>query len=134
MRWNALKWVLLGGAIVIMVIYGMEVSTSGIERIYGPIEGGQPSSIAAEPSVSSGKPAAETTGDRLTEQRIAKLEKELQEVRRLAEEQAKENGRPIDQSDNAAVNKLADGTAGLLQTVTTSGIKWVVSLFDSVTS
>ncbi|WP_042162802.1 hypothetical protein [Paenibacillus gorillae] len=144
MKRSAIKWAILGGALVFIVLYAMEMSQSGIERIYGPIEGGQtsvtlPSAHSAGSSdegVIDGSAPSSSGMSAAAEKKIAKLEKELAEVREIAERGSRRERLPgIDgRAHEPAVNKLADGTSGFLQSVTTGGIKFVVSLFDSVTN
>lgn len=140
MRKGVWKWLILGAALTVIVLYGMEASTSGIERIYGPIEGG-----TAAAAVQGTKPieSLQVEASQLQEQyaedataaeRIKQLEKELKEVKKLAQREAIADGVEIEEGDSPAVNRLADGTADLLQTVTTGGIRFVVTLFDSVTN
>ncbi|TCN01547.1 hypothetical protein EV294_1011004 [Paenibacillus sp. BK033] len=139
---GAFKWILLGGVLVFIALYGIEMSSSGIERIYGPIEKNNSSSIVSEddrynlaasdeesPTVKSG--GLSTEADR----KIAELEKELKEVRKIAEQNARHERLPGLSSDSGepTVNKVADGTAGLLQSVSNSGIRFIASLFGSVT-
>ncbi|MFX3633704.1 MAG: hypothetical protein ACE3L7_25465 [Candidatus Pristimantibacillus sp.] len=143
MKRSALKWTVLGGVLVFIVLYGMEMSSTGIERIYGPIEGSGASSISlsqqADSSVEGVTSSVKDTPTGLTdaaERKIAKLEEELAEVREIAERNNRGQRLPgvSGDPDVPAVNKLADGTAGMLQSVTTGGIRFVVSLFDSVTN
>ncbi|MFF2887797.1 hypothetical protein [Paenibacillus sp. NPDC057967] len=124
MKGNAWKWLAIGGAIALLVMFGLEMSNTGIERIYGPIDG-------EEYTVGSG--TAEYVTE--TDKRIAELERELEEIRRIAYGNGydgegtrlpgmpSENGQP-------AVNKLADSTSGLLQSASSKGIRFVVGLFD----
>ncbi|SFE99780.1 hypothetical protein SAMN05216378_4668 [Paenibacillus catalpae] len=140
---GALKWVLLGGVLVFIILYGVEMSSAGIERIYGPIESNGSSAImpgedkynlAATDEESSA--SLEGTGlSSAAERKIADLEKELKEVRKIAEQSARHERLPgiSSDSDEPAVNKVADGTAGLLQSVSSGGIRFIASLFNSVT-
>lgn len=143
MKQSALKWTVLGGVLVFIILYGMEMSSTGIERIYGPIEGSGASSITLSPQTDypeeGARPSIKDTSAGLSdaaERKIAKLEEELAEVREIAERNIRGQRLPgvTGDPDVPAVNKLADGTAGMLQSVTTSGIRFVVSLFDSVTN
>jgi hypothetical protein len=80
-------------------------------------------------------------GDRVyaseTDRRIAELEKELDDIRRIAYGDDYVNGNerlpgmPVE-DEQAAVNKIADSTSGLLQTASSKGIRFVVSLFDGL--
>ncbi|MFF2481614.1 hypothetical protein [Paenibacillus sp. NPDC058071] len=143
MKKNAIKWMVLGGVLVFIVLYAMEMSQTGIERIYGPIEGGRPTAVAGNGSLEEdytepeAEPAYGKGGAPLSdeaERKIARLEKELAEVRKLAELNSQKERLPgIKTGDGKpTVNKLADETAGLLQSVSSGSIKFVVSLFGSV--
>jgi|GEM_PF-293600 hypothetical protein len=140
---GAFKWVVLGGVLVFIVLYGVEMSSAGIERIYGPLDSNGNSSaimsdddrynLAASDNESAGM---EGTGlSSAAERKIADLEKELKEVRKIAEQNARHERLPGISSDSGepTVNKVADGTAGLLQSVSNSGIRFIASLFGSVT-
>ncbi|REK77432.1 translation initiation factor 2 [Paenibacillus paeoniae] len=124
MRGNAWKWLAIGGAIALLVMFGLEMSTTGIERIYGPIDG-------SEYTVGTGNSGYVSE----TDKRITELERELEEIRRIAYgngyegEGARLPGMPL-QNDQPAVNKLADSTSGLLQTASSKSIRFVVGLFD----
>ncbi len=143
MKGKAFKWAVLGGALAVVVMYGIEMSTAGIERINGPIEGIEYAEAqAADPKP---EPSEEPISDIALAQRqkIAKLEQELEEVKRLAglagpepsEESVQENERlpgiPIE-ADQPAVNRIADSTSGLLQNMSSEGIRLVVSIFDGL--
>ncbi|MFF2090354.1 hypothetical protein [Paenibacillus sp. NPDC058174] len=146
MKRSAIKWAIMGGVLVFIVLYAMEMSQTGIERIYGPIEGGQtsvtlpsaqsPGKGSGVEGVVDGSSSSPSGMSAAAEKKIAKLEKELAEVREIAERGSRRERLPgIDGGSNEpAVNKLADGTSGFLQSITTGGIKFVVSLFDSVTN
>ncbi len=144
MKRNTLKWTVLGGAIAIIVMYGIDMSTAGIERIYGPMEGGSEYTEVVQP-VETTDPAKELANAQ--QQKIAQLEKELEELKRMAAKGAEysneydegkltENERlpgvPL-QNDQPAVNRIADSTSGLLQNMSSEGIRMVVSIFDGLT-
>ncbi|MUT66643.1 hypothetical protein [Paenibacillus sp. NEAU-GSW1] len=146
MKRSAWKWTILGGVLVFIVLYAMEMSQTGIERIYGPIEGGEtsitlPSSSAyngtsSAPREQAEQDAADTGLSDEAERKIASLEQELAEVREIAERGARKERLPGIDGDPSepTVNKLADGTAGFLQSFSSGGIEFVVSLFDKVTN
>ncbi|MDQ6421142.1 translation initiation factor 2 [Paenibacillus sp. LHD-117] len=128
MKRKSWKLLLLGGALTFIVLFGMEMSTSGIERIYGPMDGSERYTYDT----------GELTNASETEKRIAELEKELDDIRKIAYGDAYDNGEnrrlpgmPLEE-DQAAVNKIADSTSGLLQTASSKGIRFVVSLFDGL--
>lgn len=127
MRRNGWKLMAVGGAITFLVLFGMEMSTTGIERIYGPIEGGEGYTTGGGRKLYPSE----------TDKRIAELERELDDIRRIAYGDAykDEKGHPRlpgipYENDQAAVNKLADSTSGLLQSASSKGIRFIVSLFD----
>lgn len=136
MKRNGWKWALLGGAFVFIVLYGIEMSTAGIERIHGPMnEGAAPlaSPIAGQDDV------LPLTYSSETERKIIALEKELAEIRMLAardelsrlsnEVNPRLLGMPYDDGE-PPVNKLADSTSSLLQSVSSNSIRFVASLFE----
>lgn len=127
MKRNGWKLMAIGGAATFLVLFGMEMSTKGIERIYGPFDGG----------ISNLDENADRIDESETDKRIAALERELDEIRRIAGGEANTGnqgqfrlpGVPYEE-EQAAVNKLADSTSGLLQSASSKGIRFVVSLFD----
>ncbi|CAM4311410.1 hypothetical protein L1N85_20745 [Paenibacillus alkaliterrae] len=148
MKRNALKWTVLGGALAIIVMYGIEMSSSGIEEIYGPIEAGNEYIENVQP-----EPSAHPEPDHALnqqQQKIAQLEKELAEIKRLAamsddaynlkpepvadlpSENVRLPGVPLE-TEQPAVNRIADSTSGLLQNMSSEGIRFVVSIFDGLT-
>jgi len=136
MKKDALKWLLLGGALVLILLYGIEMSSSGIERINGPMNGGFESMNSREDTLQQQLPTSDKTlysdaAAELQELRIAKLEQELEELRELALSE-RLPGLPAE-AEEASVNKLADSASGALQSASSNGIKFVVSLFDGLT-
>lgn len=146
MKRNALKWTVIGGALAVIILYGIDMSSAGIERIYGPMEGVDEYAETVEP-----EPSADAVTDfaRAQQQKIAQLEKELAEVKRLTslaegsdlppeqagslpEENERLPGVPLE-VDQPAVNRIADSTSGLLQSMSSEGIRFVVSIFDGLT-
>lgn len=132
MKGHAWKWLAIGGALTFLVLFGLEMSTTGIERIYGPIEGENTDEYGI------GADGAERYESE-TDKRIAELEKELEDIRRLAygDDYMVEEGYPRlpgvpYEDEEPAVNKLADSTSGMLQSASSAGIKFVVSLFDGL--
>ena len=140
MKHGAWKWILVGGALTVIVLFGIEMSTTGIERIYGPMDGsletGQTGFTAG--IIEQSNHASET------ERRIEELERELERIRELAGDEDKpekdwlreklmnqEEETPV-VDDQPAVDKIADSTSGLLKTASTSGIKLVANLFDGL--
>ncbi|MFC4778556.1 hypothetical protein ACFO9Q_17315 [Paenibacillus sp. GCM10023252] len=142
MRKSKWKWALLGGALVIIIMYGIELTTTGIERVYGPLADNEAAPVAIVQDEEAGLiPQKEESPQSELEQKVEELEQELQRVKQLA---AMEDTAPVQNGNEhlpgiprevyePAVNKVADSTAGLLQSVSSGGIRFIVSLFDSVT-
>ncbi|MBW7473743.1 hypothetical protein K0T92_03165 [Paenibacillus oenotherae] len=157
MRRKSFKMALVGGAIAIVVLFGIDMATSGIERINGPINGQgvlsvNPSSLEDGRMAGSGEAGSLSSmqgngsGSMLTEGRDdnerERLIREAQQViDRLKAEEASGKGQAANErlpgmpelGEQSTVNKLADSTAGILQSLSSQGIRFVVSFFDSVT-
>lgn len=125
MKRQSWKWLLLGGALTFLILFGMELSTKGVENIYGPLE----------TETGYAPPSGEVQYASDTDRRIAELERELAEIRELTyegsrwREEERLPGMPY-REDHPAVNKLADSTAGMLQNASSKGMRFVVSLFE----
>ncbi|TYP78043.1 hypothetical protein [Paenibacillus methanolicus] len=152
MRKQPLKWGIVGGMIVLMVMFGIDVATSGVERIYGPVEQQE-----ASPVASQGAGISENAGlqpepgyyprERAQEPVVPVYRPTVGEAQRYPERAAEADARAYelqerenerlpgipDLRDDTTVDKLADGTAGALQSLSSQGIRFVVSLFESVT-
>lgn len=138
------------------VFIGMEITSSGIERIYGPIHATRITSapdsteryteeyrdnlpidksrrVNGDTSVEeSSQTAVIESGARTDEgtQRQVEVEQQSSNVRKK-ELQNMDDG-PLPPVKDAAVNQLADKTAGVLQRVSQAGIKAVVGLFNGL--
>lgn len=150
MKKAALKWILIGGALVFILLYGIEMSSSGIERIYGPVEGSNQRLSANESSMKSAEKEYKDALADLQQRKIALLEQELTELRELAVKAGYSDasiesdwkysrdyydrllGLPIE-TEQAGVDKLADSASGMLQAASSGGIRFVVSLFEGLT-
>ncbi|MEK3881644.1 hypothetical protein [Paenibacillus sp. PL2-23] len=132
MKGHAWKWLIIGGALAIVVMFGLEMTSSGIERIYGPIEGeGGYSNPYGYETGGAQEPQRESYESE-TEKRIAQLEKELEEIRRAYGYNGERlPGMPYEDGQ-PAVNKIADSTSGMLQSASSKGIRLVADLFDGL--
>ncbi|WP_424766727.1 hypothetical protein [Paenibacillus sp. sgz302251] len=148
MKRRALKWMVLGGALVIIIMYGIEMSSSGIERIYGPLDHEYTYAEQEQPA-----PAEDKATDLALEQqrKIAQLEQELEELKLMASRSSNPDSfepvLPIEslpvqnerlpgipyEVEQPAVNRIADSASGLLQSMSSEGIRLVVSIFDGLT-
>ncbi|CAH1220986.1 hypothetical protein PAECIP111893_04655 [Paenibacillus plantiphilus] len=134
MRRQSVKMAVVGGAIAIVVLFGIDMATSGVERINGPIDQQQALPVDPLPSEDGLGLDPEREGlIREAEQMIERLKAE--QAQASAEEQSENERLPgmPDLSEQSTVNKLADGTAGFLQSLSSRSIRFVVSIFDSVT-
>lgn len=138
------------------VFIGMEITTSGIERIYGPINPSRMTSAPESTERYSGahsnrdnmptdnrrlnEDAAAQDNPRLTDNDIAPIEEYRDTIadteRNRANNYEKEikntNVVPLPPVKDATVNQLADKTAGMLQRASQAGIQAVVGLFNGL--
>lgn len=150
MKKDAMKWALLGGVVVFLVLYGIEVVTSGIGTVYGPID-----TTRAQIQVTDVRQQSSTEDQRAREtneptvsppvaapepDRVPAVAATLPE--RISLEGAAAGAfeyRPLPpqtiygSTREPSVNRVAEQTAGLLQTLSNNGIRMVVSVFDSLT-
>ncbi len=136
-RW---KWLFLSGAIAIVILYMFEMTTTGIERVYGPMQLDQAPYVQltadeAVENMTRTQAAAEDSGNEL-ERQIAQLEQEIMELKKMALEKEKEALQSkivVNPSINEpSVDRLADSTAGVLQQVSGSGIQFIAGLFHDI--
>ncbi|AZN40427.1 hypothetical protein [Paenibacillus albus] len=159
MRRNSMKMIIVGATAALVIMFGIDLASSGIERIYGPVSGGTgATAVNPQTSMTSKQLPADTYNtvtdqeqvqEQLPENQIyvvperrtvadAQHGRTDEEVRRAYERKLQEEldkrlpGVP-DLKSESTVNKVADGTAGVLQTMSSKGIRMVVSFFESVT-
>lgn len=150
MRNQALKWAVIGGVLVAVLMFGIEMSGSGIERVYGPVEGDTSVSVtryAVDPAVLAREKAAAEYEKALLDlqKKFGVVSKDSQQDGSGAGLNADPAAGPITTSGNerlpglpntsedTGVNRFADTAADLLQAASSSGIHFIVGLFDSVT-
>jgi hypothetical protein len=160
---QTLATALFGGCVVILVIFGISFATNNVERVNGPIEGAEPktldSSLPADlftqqdaptgrapavynaneytilydingkpvlvpNNVLNGETAAEPNGNGASLGAKSPYGPEF--------DAARLPGLP-DTTEDTRVNQLADGTAGILQTVSSKGVRALADLFAMVT-
>jgi len=144
------QYTLLGAVIAFFVLYGIELSSDGMEDVYGPLEQqaaqrtgtGSGSGHAYGDPYPAGKRGAASAqqpdpydpwsgayGESGTE---SDPERDVYDA---LPESHDSYGYPYEGAaeGGGAVSRLADGTAGLLQSVAKGGIRLIVSLFESVT-
>ncbi len=132
------KYGMLGALIVIAVLYGIELTSQGLADVYGPLDQG---TIASAPEVtgalgaptdgeSTGTAAGQPSG--IAELGGGKDQATVESSPSIAGDDAASPTLPST-SGEPSVNRLADGTAGLLQSVSSGGIRFVVSMFEAIT-
>ncbi|MFD0715058.1 hypothetical protein [Paenibacillus sp. GCM10027626] len=147
MRKQSFRWIIIGGMIVMIIMFGIDVATHGVERVYGPVtvQEGVPVGRLTE-NYSENKPAEsaprrkeqavyEDTRPRPTVGEAARSRDRgeyVEEPEPVYEKQERLPGIPDTRKDSK-VNKLADGTAGVLQSLSSQGIRMVVNFFEAVT-
>ncbi|NBD22887.1 hypothetical protein [Paenibacillus glycinis] len=134
---HTLKTAFVGGAVALIVLFGIDTATSGIERIYGPVEDNATTMQPQQPverlpenvyASSAGQMTVEDAQHGRTEDDIRR-----EYERKLQEELAKRLPGLPDMQSQSTVNQVADGTAGALQSISSKGIRMVVSFFEKVT-
>lgn len=153
---HSLKWALIGAALALLFMYGLDMASSGIERVYGPVQS-SPGTAAGDLAVStSAQPGslhpADSNAPGFSEQagQPRQTDQSAQAGQPSAaalygphlQDSAAAAYQPIEprlpgaygEYREPAVNRVADQTAGMLQSLSSSGIRLVVSLFDSFTN
>ncbi|MBD3917914.1 hypothetical protein H8B09_04045 [Paenibacillus sp. PR3] len=134
MKRDGWKWALAGGAIALLIVYGIDSADNGIRNVYGPV-----GADVQAPAVNGGNQltpeATNTTVERNTSSRDEEYTKGTNESVNSNRDGYNGNERlpgvPYDTSE-PTVNKLADGAAGVLQSVSSGSIKLFVSMFDGI--
>lgn len=154
MRKHTFTTALAGGAIALIVMFGIDMATSGIERIQGPIDGsGQPLQTEQQ-ALQTRDTYNQQSGQKSLQEQLpedspgiasqrmtvadAQHGKTEADIRReyelkLQEELNKRLPGLPNMQRQSTVNEVADGTAGVLQSVSSKGIRMVVSFFEKVT-
>ncbi|WP_276356307.1 hypothetical protein [Cohnella caldifontis] len=123
MRRDTIRLLMLAGVVALAVLYGMELSSKGISRVYGPME---------EPNVSG-----QATGgsERSSNARSSENEEDWTlPPRKTASDVKTERDLVIPRNDRQPlVDRVSAATAEALHGISSGGIRFVVSLFDKVT-
>lgn len=151
-RSNAWKWLIIGSAITIIALYMLEMTSSGIERVYGPLDGTATAAQSIEeaglipiereaPEAASNLQTNETVkqgqaSGSAIEREIAVLEEEIAELKRLAllkeKEELQQKLLLNEDASKPAVNRFADSTSEVLQNASSSGLQFIANLFSNV--
>lgn len=153
-RSKAWKWLVLGGAITVILLYMLEMTTTGIERVYGPLD--ETAAAAQSPksseyatglipiqaddkqkqAASSDASVKGSSGGSAIDQEIAALEAEIAELKRLAllkeKEELQQKLLINEDAAKPAVNRMADSTSEVLQSASSTGLQFIANLFSKV--
>lgn len=114
MRNDSVKLLMLAGVIAFAVLYGMDLSTRGIERVYGPLD----YPMATAPSAPSNASGDWTLPPRQNRPQTIVYD----------------SGIVIPRQDKVPlIDRVSSATAKTLHEISSGGIRFVVSLFDKVT-
>lgn len=119
MRRDSLKLLLLIGVVGFAILYGMELSSSGIHRVYGPIEEPQATRSVGQTAQS---PAANDEDWTLPPRKTDRSASTSQTQPAIP----RNDHKPL-------IDRVSSATAETLHSISSGGIKLVVSLFDKVT-
>jgi len=115
-----IRFALFGLLVALCILYGIEMATSGIERIQGPLSGQQQEqSEPLEQAQNDVKKPEKETPEKEDRQEPAATQPQPQPLKRSGKE--------------PSVDVLADHTADVLQAVSSGGIRFIVSIFDAIT-
>lgn len=123
MRRDSLRLLLLAGAIALAVLYGMELSSRGIARVYGPMENPDSPRTSATYSQGSSRTPSAAAEDWTLPPRKSSPNPIVQD----REIQIPRNDR------QPLVDRVSAAAAETLYGISSGGIRFVVSLFDKVT-
>lgn len=120
---DLMKLLVVCGAIVFAVMFGMELSSSGISSVYGPMDSSSVGVSTPEQlntDAGTGKKTEDTNGRYADEPKGISLEGG--------------DAVPMPRNDHTpAIDRLANSAAEALQSVSKGGIHFVVHLFDKTT-
>lgn len=113
MRNDSLKLLLLVGVVAFAVLYGMDLSSRGIERVYGPLDDQAPTSQSA----------SDAGGEWTLPPRQQHPQAGMSDPRIVIPRQDR----------TPLIDRVSAATAKTLHEISSGGIRLVVSLFDKVT-
>ncbi|WP_028561686.1 hypothetical protein [Paenibacillus pinihumi] len=130
-RKHSFKWAIIGAVIAIVLMFGIEIASTGIETVYGPVK--QPSASSMTGLVPEAGP--QQTYASVPERPVYGPYVQGNSPNAGRYEPVMERMPGIyGEYREPAVNRVADQTAGVLQSLSSGGIRFVVSLFDSITN
>ncbi|PZD93963.1 hypothetical protein DNH61_20980 [Paenibacillus sambharensis] len=134
MKRKPFQWAMAGALLVILLLYGLEMSADGIGRIYGPLDHasqqqGMEVQLSKEPPPAEAAPLENGPAVEQNDLAAGNSAKSAEALPGAAGQGLAGYSPP---SGEASVNKAAEGAAGFLQGLSSGGIRLVVSLFDAI--
>jgi hypothetical protein len=124
MRRDSIRLLVIAGIVGLAVLYGMELSSDGISRVYGPMQDSEP----------GGQAAADAAGSSRVRPSASEDEDWTLPPRKSSRYDERETSLVIPRSDRQPlVDRVSAATAEALHDISSGGIRFVVSLFDKVT-
>ncbi|MBB6636196.1 hypothetical protein [Cohnella thailandensis] len=138
MRKDLFKLMIVAGAILFAVLFGMELASSGIQSVYGPVDSGGSASSGGNRNEASADPVADNPRyqDSYEEEapENARYGNEPEGISYDSEAAAQEGEAVIPRLDRPSmVDRLAGKTAEALQSASKGGIHFIVNLFNRTT-
>lgn len=129
MRKDTFKLLVIAGIVAFAVLYGMELSSRGIENVNGKYE---PIGESAEDPDKADEWALPARQPANQKPQSAERPSEARELEELNDYDAELYGIPRDDR-TPLVDRVSGATADVLHGLSKGGIKFVVSLFDKAT-
>lgn len=129
MRRDTFKLLLFAGIIGFAILYGMELSSKGIESVNGPWETANPTANSTENSSSQGDALADESDWTLPARGRERTQTDPPEYQ--WEEEEAEYGIPRYDRE-PIVDRVSGKTAEVLHDLSRNGIRMVLSIFDRV--
>ena len=121
MRRDSFRLLLLAGVVVFAILYGMDLSSRGINRVYGPLDE-QPDGINPRTQQQQQSDSGDWT---LPPQRTTDRQSSLS---------GRNQNLVIPRHDSEPlIDRVSGATAETLHGLSSGGIRFIVSLFDKVT-
>ena len=133
MRKDLFRLMMLAGAIVFAILYGMELASKGIANVNGPLETPAASDTAGEPPADDEWRLPERTGTATGGDGAGNVSAGSGDRQAPAYDWGDDEAAELPRKDSQPiVDRLSGATAELLSDLSRGGIRFVVSLFDSV--
>lgn len=144
MKKSVWRWIGLGAAISLMLVYFIELTSNGLQRMDGQAQiqaayeqSIEQNQIAMTPitSISNESIIMPKQAPTSLEEEIARLEAEVLALKKQALQKEKQQLEQLllnNDVDRSNVNRLADSTSGALQQLSSSSMQFVAEMFHKV--